>query len=1125
MLHFILGRAGSGKSTYVFEKIKETLDSTDCRVVLMVPEQFSFESERKIYKEFNDVGIQRIEVLSFQRLANSIFRKYGGLAGSYAEEPTKIILMNLALEQIADRLRVYHKSSGVLLTKSMLDMVNEFKTWGITEHKLQELEAQLEEGHLKDKLGELSLIYSVYEALLNGVYLDPLDDISRAAEMLRKNRYFENTVVYLDEFDGFTANEIEILKAIFTQAKEVFLSLCLSGTEVSDRAGLFAPVKKTFNRVLRLARECGAAVAVPTVLEGGKRFSTPEIAHLERNVLAEHIDSFQEEPKHIRIFSAADEYDEVDFVLATIKNLVREGQYRYRDIMIIARDLKPYQNALQNGFSQYRIPFFADMLGSVTEKPLIRFTDSLLKATVNSCNVNDILNLLKCGILDFSAEDISRFENYIYTWDIKGSGLKQEFTAHPRGYAEVFEEADIEELAFVNRLRQQVVDTVTELQARCEQATGAEISAVLYQLLERLQVRENVQKTVDHLNQMDMPLLAAEYRQTWEVFVQILDALAISLENTVISLKRYAQLYQLVADTYRIGEIPQQLDCVSVGTSDRSRMANPRVVFVLGANDGVFPYVPSGSGLLTDGEKQQLAAFDIQLSRNSEEMILQERFLAYKALTCAGERLFVSYRRASVDGKPLAPSFIVNQLLMMFGRECKYSDGEPDTLYYCQTEQTVYSRFAECFKQDTPLRAAMEEYLNRYGYAERVQKLYEAASNKEYAVQDSELAKKLFGSELHLSASKFERYQNCRFLYFCSDGLKAKPRKRAELNPLETGVLIHDVIYQLMSDSQLSLCEMEDSALKSFIRARLDEYIATKMGGAQTKTKRFLYLYHRISNTLFQIISHLREEARQSQFVPTDFELQIGRGGSVQAKELIASDGTKIMLEGRIDRVDTYEKDGVKYVRVIDYKTGTKEFKLSDVIYGLNMQMLLYLFSIWDTPRGKYRGSIPAGILYMPAKAPKPSLGREAEQADIEAQLKKSYCMNGLLLDDEEVLKAMDEEIGGVFIPVKRLAKEKVVEENGKERIVKFTESSPIVTLGELGKLKRYTESLICDMVRELHRGSIEAVPLSGGSVACSYCDFRSVCNHQETDRCREMQKFKNKQAVLTRIEEVLADE
>ena len=1125
MVNFILGRSGSGKSTYVFEKMKETLATTDHRVVLIVPEQFSFESERKIYKEFNNAGIQRIEVLSFMRLANSVFRKYGGLAGRYAEESTKTILMNLALEQVHDCLKVYRKSSGAVLTQSMLDMVNEFKTWGIADKRLSEVEAQLEEGHLKDKLGELSLIYSAYEALMGGLYLDPLDDVSRAAAMLKDNRYFGNTVVYLDEFDGFTANESEILKAIFTQAKDVYLSLCLSSVKAGDKTGLFAPVKKAFNRVLRLAKECGADVAVPVVLQEKKRFVTPEMAHLEQNVLAEHIDAFDEPCEHIRVFSAANEYDEVDYMLATIKNLVREQQYRYRDIMIISRDLTPYQSALQNGFAHYKIPFFMDMLGSVTEKPLIRFVDSLLKAAVNSCNVNDILNLLKCGILDFSAEDISRFENYIYTWDIKGSGLKQEFTAHPRGYVELFEEADIEELAFVNQLRAQVVETVLELQTRCEQSTGAEISAILYQMLERLQVQKNVQMTVEKLNRMGMPVLASEYLQTWEIFVQILDSLAVSLKDTEISLKRYAQLYQLVADTYQIGEIPQQLDCVSVGASDRSRTANPKVVFVLGANDGVFPYVPSSVGLLTDGEKQQLSAFDMQLSRSLEEMILQERFLAYKALTCARERLFVTYRRASVDGKPTAPSFIVNQILMMFGQKCKYSDEQLDALYYCQTDQTVYSRFAECFKQDTPLRAAMEEYLKHYGYADQVKKLYEVAEHKEYSFHDKALASKLFGKEIRLSASKLERYQNCRFLYFCSDGLKARPRKKAELNPLETGVLIHDVIYKLMSDPKLSLSQMEDDTLRSFIQAQLDEYIATKMGGAQTKTKRFLYLYHRISNTLFQIVSHLREEIRQSGFVPTDFELQIGRSGQVQAREMIAPDGTKVMIEGRIDRVDTYEKDGVKYVRVIDYKTGNKEFKLSDVIYGLNIQMLLYLFSLWDAPQGKYQGSVPAGILYMPAKAPKPSLGREAEQADIDAQFKKSYCMSGLLLDDEDVLKAMDEEISGIFIPVKKLAKEKVVEENGEERVVKFTESSPIVTLSELGKLKQYTENLICDMVQELHQGRIEAVPLDNGSVACSYCDYRSVCNHQETDRCREMQKFKSKQAVLTRIEEALTDE
>ena len=1006
----------------------------------------------------------------------------------------------------------------------MLEAVEECKTWGVSAEQLDTAAKQLEDGRLKDKLQELSVIYSAYDALLGRLYLDSSDDISRAGELLEQHPYFADTVVFIDEFDGFTANENAVLKAALSQSSEVYLSLCLPSAGVSAEAGLFAPVKRTFQKLLRFAKECGVGVASPVVLESGRRFLAPELAHLEQNILAEHIEPFRGECRSVRVQSAANEFDEVDYVLAAVKKLVREEGYRYRDIVITARDLSVYQDALYSGFAHYDIPYFMDMLSPVTEKPLIRFVGSLLRAAANSCNVQAVMDMLKCDVLGYSVEEVSAFENYIYTWSISGSGLKQAFTAHPRGFVEQFDEEDEATLALVNRIREEAAGMVEALAACGEAEDGAALSRAIYELLEQRQVRERIQDTAEELLRINQERLAGECIRVWEILMEILDSLAAALKGTPVSLKRYLELYQLVAANYETGEIPQQLDAVTVGSSERIRTAGPRAVFVLGVNDGAFPYVPPQSGLLTDSEKEQLAGFDLQMSRSLEEMILQERFLAYKALTIASERLMLSYRRCSLEGKPLAPSFLTDQLALMFGEECRYSDEDVPPLDICQTGQTAFSCLARHFREDTPLRQTLESYLDRNGYAGRVRKLYQLLRDEKFRLRDPEVAAELFGRELRLSASRFERFQSCKFLYFCNDGLQARPRKKAELNPLETGVLIHDIIYRLLSGER-PLQDMSDAELRAVIREELDDYIETKMGGKAGKSPRFLYLYQRLGRTLFQILGHLREEMGQSSFVPTDFELQIGHGGPVDALKVIAPDGTVVRVEGRIDRVDTFEKDGKKYVRVIDYKTGTRDFKLSDVFYGLNMQMLIYLFSIWETRGGKYQGSLPAGVLYMPAKRLEASLSREAGEDEIAGQARRAYRMDGLILDDEAVIEAMDREVSGVFIPVKRLAKEKTEEIDGQEVTVKFDKASKIASLSELGRLKQYTEKLLGDMAEELHRGEIEAVPLSGERTPCSYCDYRTVCGHQEDGDCRVMEKFKDKQSVLDKIGEVLADE
>ncbi len=1123
LLQFILGRSGSGKSTCILEQMRRTLAETDRQVILLVPEQFSFETERKIYRNFHGRDLRRIEVVSFNRLANSIFRRYGGLAGDYADNTDKTIIMSLALEQIQDGLTLYGKSSNSALTRCMLDAVNDFKTWGITPARLEETAASLEAGNLKDKLTELSLIYAAYDGILGRLYLDPLDDIARAQKILESHSYFTGKAVYVDEFDGFTASEMGIIKELLLQAENVTVSLCMSA-HATESDGIFASVVRTYHKLIRLAKEVGVSVKKPITLTEAKRFFADSLCHLEQNILGEQIHSYGEPCEAVKLYTASDAFDEVEYTLATLRKLVREEGYRYRDIVITARDLSPYQELLQNGAIHYDIPIFMDMRTAVTEKALIRFVENLLKAAAESCRINDVMNFLKCGVLDYTVEDISRFENYIYTWDLRGSSLQKTFTAHPRGYVEVFTDADREELDFVNRIRAEVVAAVDRLKS-AETHSGSQISATLYWLLEELHVKQNIQTAAEQLLDLDRQLLTEELVETWDVLVEILDSLASALQDRPISLKRYLELYQLVAAGYRIGEIPGQLDAVTVGSSERIRTANPRAVFVLGVNDGVFPYLPSESGLLTDREKQRLCQLSIEFSRDTEQLILQERYLSYKALTGCSERLFLSYRRADVDGKPLAPSFLTEQLIRMFGEGCKVDPATLDDLYYCQTKQMVFSRFAGCFGDDSPLRSTMEQYLNERGYRDRIQKLYRMFYRKGYRLEEKETAVRLFGEKIRLSASRFEDYHKCRFLYFCRSGLHAKPQKKAELNRMEVGTLIHDMLYTVMSDPANNLAQMSDTQLKKEIRKGLDQYIENKMGGVADKSNRFLYLYRRMHKTLFQILSHLREEMQQCEFVPSDFELPIGYGQPVDALEVVAPDGTKLWIEGKIDRVDVYEKDGKRYVRVIDYKSGGKEFTLSDVLYGVNMQMLIYLFAIWNTQSGKYQGSLPAGILYMPAGRVEGELPRDADAEQIAVESRKAYRMNGLLLDNEAVLEAMERDLKGIFIPVKRLATEKKSDSDDSQSEVRFQKNSPIASLAQLGELQRFTEKLLGDMAVELHRGEIGATPLEDKEkVPCEYCDYRAVCGWETADPTRVKEKIDNPQAVYSKMKEALGD-
>ena len=1116
MLHLITGRAGTGKSFYIRQEIHKRAQQ-GLHSILLVPEQFSFETEKSFYTADQDdqpdelyyiLGpklLQYADILSFKRLSHEIFKQYGGLAGRYADDVSRSVLMSLAVEEIQDALQFYRKSiSDFGFIRLMLDAVSELKNAGISPEGFAESishVSNIQEGFEK-KLADISLLYTTYNAMLERTYRDPLDDLMRALEKVRGTEFFHGKAVFLDEFKGFTAAQYQMTREILENADEVYISLCMEPG--NDR--LFETVRDTASAWKQMARELNIPVAAPVHLTQPYRYHSAALVHLEQHVLRSRRPSWDQTQNTVRTMESPGIYEEIDRVLSEIRRLVREDGYRYRDMVLLARRIEPYQNLLEAAFVRYDIPFFMDLREGIDTQPLIRFVILLLQAAGSHYDLDSMLGMLKSGVTRYTIQEIADFENYLYIWNLSGSQLSIPFTANPNGFSSRFSEQEKIRLADLNRLRAPLYTAVDSLRSLGAKAPAEAIHAQIRSALSLLGAEERLLRLNQEADGTDPEQVRAinEENRLWDILEDILLQIQQAAGSAPLTLTRFQSLFLVGLQNYDMGKIPHTLDAVTVG---------------LGVNEGSFPEIPTEQGIFTDAQRRTLQDMGISLAADTTHRILEERFIAYHKLCCSSERLYLSRYTADLSGAPLLPSEVFSSVENLF------PDAPlpfKDSLELCQNEASAFSALAHNFKENTPQIAALRSYFSDKPERRlQLERLSAAINKTPFQISSRDVAVRLFGRDMRLSPTRVEKFYRCPFSYFCETGLKARARKRAELNPLETGSLLHHVLYTVTRDFQ-AFMDLNDKEIRQTVQNVLAAYLEEVMSGADTKDQRFLYLYNRTRTTLVKLLSRLQSEFQHTEFIPSDFELSIqsyteNKNSQVFPLSVETKNGS-VQLSGTIDRVDLLEKNGYKYVRVVDYKSGQgKDFRLSDVYYGLNLQMLFYLFALWETGRdphaGVYKNVLPAGILYMPAVAPEPSLGRDASPEDTEKILLGEYRANGLLLQDDAVLDAMEQVISGqkgIFIPV------------GRKKDGSFSVSTleSLVSLEEMGQLMAYAEKLLAQMHDRLLDGKISAVPAeNSGFSPCTYCDYRAVCGHEPTDEVLSVAKL-DRQTLLRQIKE-----
>lgn len=1109
MLHLILGTAGTGKTTLLYQRIRDCVKSGG-KAIFLVPEQSSFESEKALYRLLGPQDALSVEVLSFTRLCDRIFREFGGLAGIHMDDTAKFLLMNVTLGELGlgGGLKVYGKSSGnAAFISTMCETISELKTAGADPDTLRQAAAESTDPTLAEKLQEISLIFEAYQAVIDRGYSDPDDGLMRACKLLEDQDFFGNYSVFVDGFMAFMGTEWKILRHILNKSIDVTVALTCASLDSSDKTSAFAPVTATANRFVEEAKKCGSRIAKPVILRQSYRFLNPELAYLAQEFPKEPHTLCDFAAEHVTAASCEDIYDELDYAAAHISLLVQDRGYRFRDIAVIARDLGRYLVPLQTVFSRYDIPFFTDLRADIQVYPLVSGLLCALDAVRSNFDSEYLLALSKQCITGISDIEAGMLENYCYIWSISGNEWTHEFVNHPDGMEQSLTDEQANRLAFINAVREKLIAPLIRLKKQLKDCDGRQFAAAVFNYLTDCSAVQNLIESAKDMPEEEQKQFLDTGAQVWDAIISLLDAFGGALNGVSMPLIRLIDLFRMSISTADIGSLPQTLDQVIVGTADRIRPNAPKAVFVIGLNEGEFPRWSAPSGIFSASERNVLSDHGIDLLRTPERAALFEKYYVYFALTQASEKLWLTCPLKDTAGNGLTPSSVFRQAEEMIG--CKIASGSDNNIQRVFNEKTAFDVMTRYWREPT----AQQETLRCYFAAKAPQKL-EALKNscetKEYRITRPDIAKDLFGSEIKISPSRIEKFYDCPFFYFCQSGLHLNPRRKVEFNPIESGSLIHVVLEQMVKKyGGKGLAGLEIPEMRQEISEIIRIYLAERISDLDSMPARFQYLFNRLVHTLVRLLERLGEEFSQSEFEPAAFELPIRMDAPYKPLDLMTQDGSHIVVEGIVDRVDVMKKDGVQYIRVVDYKSGIKEFKLSDVYYGLNMQMLIYLFSICENLAGDPEKKIPAGVLYMPARDKVLSTERGIDEKTAKNAQKKQMKMSGILLENREVLSAMEEDLSGVFIPVK-------TKKDGS-----YDAYSSLATLAQMGMIKNRVEHLIKNLAQELHSGKIEAAPVDGISryTPCKWCDYHAICTHEEGDAVRRIAEL-DRAAVLERMRE-----
>lgn len=1098
MLKLILGPAGSGKTSSVMREIAARARAGAGAMLMVVPEQYSFEAERELCRIGGNACALHAEVLSFSRLAARVAQERGTGGRVPLDAGGRLLCMSLALEDIAPALSVYGAARyRAEMLANLLAAVTELKNAALTPEALRAAAGSAPET-LAKKLSDLALCLTAYDRVLSQGRADPADRLMRLAETVGESGIGTGGV-YFDGFTDFTGAERAVLKALLERGTDV--TVCLTCAGLSDESEQFAVSRAAALGLRRLAEDAGREVKIEMRAEPPKKAAA--LAFFDAH-LFDWTSKSADAADRVRIVRCESIRAECELAAAECVRLARATGCRWREIAVAARGFDEYAAALEESFRLYGVPLFTARRGSILQKPVPALIASAFEVLETNWDTDAVLGYLKTGLTGLTLRERDELESYAVRWRMRGGLWTREtpWSEHPDGYGKPFDVHAKETLLRIDALRRRVAAPLQRLKEQGKRArTAAQQAQALSDFLLALALPDTLEKKAAELEQTGRAELAAEYAQLWDVVARALEQTAAVLGEMPMEQLRFAKLFLRMLSQYDVSAIPVSLDSVSAGDMDRMRRRHIRHLLVLGASDDRLPSVTLPVGVFTADERDTLAELGVGIGGGTDGLD-REYGTIYNCVTLPSDTLTLSYAAFDDSGAAARPSFLIERAKKLFGLSETAFD-----LPTARLEAAGPAFLLAAGEDSAQARAARACFAERPAEAARLGALRSGAASGRGALSAASVHA-LYGESVHFSPSRADAFASCRFFYFLRYGLRLNEKETAGFEAPEFGSFMHYVLEHAAGEIQSGAgFQNADEALSSALADKYtDLYIEEQLRGLTDKSPRFCYLFDRLRPVVRHVTADMVRELSHSQFRPLDFELKFLSRGDLPPVHIPGGP----VIDGIADRVDGWEHDGKLYLRVIDYKTGKKRFSFTDVKNGMGLQTLVYLFALESEGQKRYGHEIvPAGVLYVPARETLVSAPGDLTDEELRVKKTKALRRSGLIAGDAEVIAAMENSESPQYIPV-----------DFKKDGSMSTDS--VASAEQFRLLRGHVERCLCGLAETLESGSIDAVPYykSEQENACLYCPYQAVCRFDESRDRRRYLKMVTPQEFWDELEE-----
>ncbi len=1105
-LRYLMGRAHSNLQKTLFQEIsRRQEENPEGRFFLIVPEQFTLQTERALIESQELLGILNVEVLSFTRLGYRVFNEVGGITSVVIDELGKNMMIKKILQEHREKLLMYEKISDQLgFAKKMGEMITELKRHRITPIELHQTISQLEDEGQEDspinyKLWDISMIYEKLNQRLEDNYLDSEDRMNQMIAYLPDASFIKDTEIWVHGFYQYTPQMESLIETLEKEGKNVTLTFVMEQNPREEEKELFSVPEKALLKFRAMAKESQIKETFIYSKEGNIDSIPKALQHIEREFYAYPYEKFPENPEGIELFAGANPYGEVEEMARRIISLVREKNYRFRDIAIVSGNIQGYTMLIRRAFEEYGIPFFLDEKRSSVDRPVMEWILSALKTVETNYRYDQVFRFLKTGFHNLTVDEVESLENHVLAYGIRGKSWKEDFCY---GKEETLDE--------LNEIRKKFIAPFLILEKPLKGKKNVEEKTKsLFKFMDKQGLKEKLDAWLQKLKQQGHFESHSENTQVWNQTMEIFDQLVEILGNQKLSLKEYIKVLESGFEGAEVGVIPSTIDQVLVGNLERSRAQDIKAMFLIGGNDGVIPYIEEKEELFLDHERVLLKKKGLEIEEDGETKLFEQNYGIYLALTKPESYLWFSYSVSDNEGKALRPSILVERFLSLFPKleiRDERFDREEE-LEKISTASGTFNGLTDKMREyvegkdiDPLWWDVYSFYVEKDEWQQRRRTMVKGLfyENQRESI-DSSLAKKLYETPVRASASRFEKFHNCPFAHFVSYGLRPKERKKYEVQTVDMGDLFHqsiDSFAKRSEEQKLNWKTMDPRQGEALVEAVIDELAPSFGNGVLTSSYRYQYLTQRLKRISKKTVKTLIEQVQQGEFEPYKHEFAFG-GGMVEKLPFVIelSGGEKIHLEGRIDRLDRLVEEDGSYIKVMDYKSGYAEFDLNALYHGLKIQLLLYLDAALSYESlGQGETLRPAGVFYFkiedpmvkdPGSEDPTEDQREAYEKAVEKEINKQLKMKGLALKDVEVLKKMDQNLGAgsEILPV------------GIKKDGDFKKTSSVASEEEFQGMIQYVRNLLKESGEDILQGKITVSPCKvGDRTPCDYCEYGGIC-------------------------------